>query len=69
MSDQRYPNPPRTYASRLDPELLRDVLALLLMLAGTIGIVAVGFLASPLVGWALIFAAITAAGAFLGLRR
>lgn len=55
--------------SPIDRDLLRDVAAVVLMVAGIAGLAFVAFAIDPLAGVATLSAASIAAGAFLGYRR
>ncbi len=69
FSEPRYaPRAPRA-RPRVDGRLLRDVMAVVLILCGAVGVVAVSFAVSPLLGAATISVAAIIAGVLLGIDR
>jgi hypothetical protein len=54
--------------SRAD-RLVRDILSVLFITAGTLGVVAAAWTTDPVLGFAAVCAAITAVGVLLGLER
>lgn len=53
----------------VDTRLVRDLLALLLIVAGAVGLVTVAFLTDERLGWATVFGSALTAGVLLGLNR
>lgn len=70
MADQQHnPQPFAPSRRRVDAEMIRDYVALVLLIAGPVGVITTAFLYDPLLGAAVLFAAVTAAGVALGMRR
>lgn len=63
------PEPPYVVPARVDTRVVRDLLALLLVLAGLAGLCYVAFRTDVLLGVAYLSAVAVTAGALLGMER